>query len=125
MARPVAKAMAEHGPPGETILQRSALMQVLVNSSLTSEHITFILNSLNCCCHSPFQQEELNSSDCGWALLVTESDPHVLSCLLWTWLERLRVSDIAVFGISDQTSHVVENMSFSVLFFPSSTRSLS
>ncbi|XP_047428236.1 protein tyrosine phosphatase domain-containing protein 1 [Mugil cephalus] len=61
MARPVAKAMAEQGPPGETILQRSALMQ-----------------------------EELNSSDCGWALLVTESDPHVLSCLLWTWLERLR-----------------------------------
>ncbi|KAM3608544.1 uncharacterized protein V6R79_000791 [Siganus canaliculatus] len=61
VARVVAKAMAEHGPPGETILQRSALLQ-----------------------------EELNSSDCGWALLVTESDPHVLSCLLWTWLDRLR-----------------------------------
>uniref|UniRef100_A0A3P8RYT4 Protein tyrosine phosphatase domain-containing protein 1 n=1 Tax=Amphiprion percula TaxID=161767 RepID=A0A3P8RYT4_AMPPE len=61
MARPVAKAMAEQGPPGETILQRSALLQ-----------------------------EELNSSDCGWALLVTESDPQVLCCLLWTWLEKLR-----------------------------------
>ncbi|XP_038155865.1 protein tyrosine phosphatase domain-containing protein 1 [Cyprinodon tularosa] len=61
MARAVAKAMAEQGPPGETVLQRSALLQ-----------------------------EELNSSECGWALLVTESDPHVLSCLLWTWLERLR-----------------------------------
>lgn len=61
MARPVAKAMAEEGPPGETVLQRSALLQ-----------------------------EELNSSECGWALLVTESDPHVLCCLLWTWLERLR-----------------------------------
>ncbi|KAK2917940.1 hypothetical protein Q8A73_004686 [Channa argus] len=61
VARTVAKAMADQGPPGETILQRSALLQ-----------------------------EELNSSDCGWALLVTESDPHVLSCLLWTWLERLR-----------------------------------
>ncbi|XP_056243102.1 protein tyrosine phosphatase domain-containing protein 1 isoform X1 [Seriola aureovittata] len=60
-ARAVAKAMAEQGPPGETILQRSALLQ-----------------------------EELNSSDCGWALMVTESDPHVLSCLLWTWLEKLR-----------------------------------
>ncbi|KAM9754979.1 protein tyrosine phosphatase domain-containing protein 1 [Menidia menidia] len=61
MARPVAKAMAEYGPPGDTILQRSALLQ-----------------------------EELNSSDCGWALLVTESDPQVLCCLLWTWLEKLR-----------------------------------
>uniref|UniRef100_UPI0037E947E7 protein tyrosine phosphatase domain-containing protein 1 n=1 Tax=Semicossyphus pulcher TaxID=241346 RepID=UPI0037E947E7 len=61
VARAVAKAMADQAPPGETILQRSALLQ-----------------------------EELNSSDCGWALLVTESDPLVLSCLLWTWLERLR-----------------------------------
>ncbi|KAG8012589.1 Outer dense fiber protein 3-B [Nibea albiflora] len=53
--------MSDQGPPEETILQRSALLQ-----------------------------EELNSSDCGWALLVTESDPHVLSCLLWTWLDKLR-----------------------------------
>ncbi|KAM9352504.1 protein tyrosine phosphatase domain-containing protein 1 [Symphorus nematophorus] len=60
-ARAVAKAMADQGPPGETILQRSALLQ-----------------------------EELNSSDCGWALLVTETDPHVLTCLLWTWLDKLR-----------------------------------
>ncbi|XP_062277472.1 protein tyrosine phosphatase domain-containing protein 1 [Scomber scombrus] len=60
-ARVVAKAMADQGPPGETVLQRSALLQ-----------------------------EELNSSDCGWALVVTESDPEVLSCLLWTWLEKLR-----------------------------------
>ncbi|XP_034032556.1 protein tyrosine phosphatase domain-containing protein 1 isoform X2 [Thalassophryne amazonica] len=60
-ARAVAKAMADQGIPGEGILQRSALLQ-----------------------------EELNSSDCGWALLVTESDPHVLSCLLWTWLEKLK-----------------------------------
>ncbi|XP_004070108.1 protein tyrosine phosphatase domain-containing protein 1-like [Oryzias latipes] len=61
MARPVAKAMAEQGPPGQNILQRSALLQ-----------------------------EELNSSDCGWALLVTETDIHVLCCLLWTWLEKLK-----------------------------------
>ncbi|XP_055365747.1 protein tyrosine phosphatase domain-containing protein 1 [Betta splendens] len=61
VARAVAKAMAEPGPAGETTLQRSALLQ-----------------------------EELNSNDCGWALLVTESDPNVLSCLLWTWLERLK-----------------------------------
>ncbi|XP_024859426.1 protein tyrosine phosphatase domain-containing protein 1 isoform X2 [Kryptolebias marmoratus] len=61
MARLVAKALAERGPPEETFLQRSALLQ-----------------------------EELNSSDCGWSLLVTESDPHILSCLLWTWLEKLK-----------------------------------
>ncbi|XP_034542021.1 protein tyrosine phosphatase domain-containing protein 1 [Notolabrus celidotus] len=61
VARAVAKAMADQAPPGETTLQRSALLQ-----------------------------EELNSSDSSWALLVTESDPHVLSCLLWTWLDRLR-----------------------------------
>ncbi|KAF1386613.1 hypothetical protein PFLUV_G00096680 [Perca fluviatilis] len=61
VARAVANAMADFGPPGETILQRSALLQ-----------------------------EELNSSDCGWALLVTESDPQVLSCLLWTWLDKLK-----------------------------------
>ncbi|KAK7891469.1 hypothetical protein WMY93_023432 [Mugilogobius chulae] len=45
------------GPPGESILQRSSLLQ-----------------------------EELNSSECGWALLVTESDPHAqrhtVLCLL-------------------------------------------
>ncbi|XP_063731705.1 protein tyrosine phosphatase domain-containing protein 1 isoform X1 [Eleginops maclovinus] len=57
----VAKALADHCPPTENILQRSALLQ-----------------------------EELNSSDCGWALLLTESDPQVLSCLLWTWLEMLK-----------------------------------
>ncbi|XP_068169798.1 protein tyrosine phosphatase domain-containing protein 1 isoform X2 [Antennarius striatus] len=61
VARAVARAMADQGPPGETILQRSILLQ-----------------------------EELNMSDCGWALLVTELDPHVLSCLLWTWLDKLR-----------------------------------
>ncbi|XP_074489342.1 protein tyrosine phosphatase domain-containing protein 1 [Sebastes fasciatus] len=61
VARAVAKAMADPGPPGEAVLQRSALLQ-----------------------------EELNSSDCGWALLVTESDPQVLSCLLWTWLDKLK-----------------------------------
>ncbi|CAL8263082.1 unnamed protein product [Merluccius merluccius] len=60
-ARLVAKAMANQDPPGETALQRSALLQ-----------------------------EELNSSECGWTLLVTETDPHVLSCLLWSWLEKLK-----------------------------------
>ncbi|KAM9854363.1 protein tyrosine phosphatase domain-containing protein 1 [Aulostomus maculatus] len=61
VARVIAKAMADQGPPGEAILLRSALLQ-----------------------------EELNSSECGWALMVTESDPLVLTCLLWTWLEKLR-----------------------------------
>ncbi|XP_042268061.1 protein tyrosine phosphatase domain-containing protein 1 [Thunnus maccoyii] len=67
VARVVAKAMADQGPPGETVLQRSALLQ-----------------------------EELNSSDGGWALMVTESDPQVLSCLLWMWLERLREPVLSV-----------------------------
>ncbi|XP_077371893.1 protein tyrosine phosphatase domain-containing protein 1 isoform X2 [Festucalex cinctus] len=61
VARAIAKAMADQGPPEETVLQRSSLLQ-----------------------------EELNSSECGWALLVTETDPQVLTCLLWTWLEKLK-----------------------------------
>ncbi|XP_046889483.1 protein tyrosine phosphatase domain-containing protein 1 [Hypomesus transpacificus] len=61
VARAVAKAMADQNTPGEMVLQRAALIQ-----------------------------EELNSSECGWALLVTESDPQVLSCLLWAWLEKLK-----------------------------------
>ncbi|XP_055078652.1 protein tyrosine phosphatase domain-containing protein 1 isoform X2 [Periophthalmus magnuspinnatus] len=61
VSRAVAKALADPGPAGESVLQRSSLLQ-----------------------------EELNSSECGWALLVTECDPHVLSCLLWTWLEKLK-----------------------------------
>ncbi|KAM9807769.1 protein tyrosine phosphatase domain-containing protein 1 [Neosynchiropus ocellatus] len=60
-ARAIAKALAERSPAGEAVLQKSALLQ-----------------------------EELNSSDCGWALMVTESDPEVLTCLLWTWLEKLK-----------------------------------
>uniref|UniRef100_A0A8C5H4E9 Protein tyrosine phosphatase domain-containing protein 1 n=1 Tax=Gouania willdenowi TaxID=441366 RepID=A0A8C5H4E9_GOUWI len=66
-ARAVAKAMGEQGSPGETVTQRSALLQ-----------------------------GELNSSDCGWALLVTESDPDVLCCLLWTWLENLKEPVLSV-----------------------------
>ncbi|CAL1592168.1 unnamed protein product [Knipowitschia caucasica] len=61
VSRSVPKALAEPTPPGESVLQRCSLLQ-----------------------------EELNSSECGWALLLTESDPHVLSCLLWTWLHKLR-----------------------------------
>ncbi|XP_072769818.1 protein tyrosine phosphatase domain-containing protein 1-like isoform X4 [Nerophis lumbriciformis] len=64
VARAIAKAMADHAPPGEAVLQRSSLLQ-----------------------------EEMNSSHHGWALMVTESDPHVLACLLWTWLEKLKVSE--------------------------------
>ena len=86
----VAKALADHCPPEENILQRSALLQVR-NTGSKSPHLTFILSSDEYF-HPLFQQEELNSSDCGWALLLTESDPQVLSCLLWTWLERLKVS---------------------------------
>lgn len=61
MCGAVAMAMAEQDPPGEATLRKSATLQ-----------------------------EELNRSECGWAALAAESDLHVLSCLLWTWLEKLR-----------------------------------
>ncbi|XP_036375534.1 protein tyrosine phosphatase domain-containing protein 1 [Megalops cyprinoides] len=57
----VAKAMAEQDPPGDDILQRVFLLQ-----------------------------DELNGNECVWAILATELDPAVLSCLLWTWLEKLK-----------------------------------
>ncbi|KAM9502204.1 protein tyrosine phosphatase domain-containing protein 1 [Salvelinus alpinus] len=75
VARAVAKEMADLNPPGESILQRTALLQ-----------------------------EELNSSECAWALLVTESDPHVLSCLLWTWLEKLKEPVLSADDIERLTS---------------------
>lgn len=47
VARAVAKAMSDQGPPEETILQRSALLQVKKQKTygLTTEHITLILSS--------------------------------------------------------------------------------
>ncbi|XP_036845341.1 protein tyrosine phosphatase domain-containing protein 1 [Oncorhynchus mykiss] len=75
VARAVAKEMADLNPPGETVLQRTALLQ-----------------------------EELNSSECAWALLVTESDPHVLSCLLWTWLEKLKEPVLSADDVERLTS---------------------
>ncbi|XP_008294716.1 protein tyrosine phosphatase domain-containing protein 1 [Stegastes partitus] len=89
MARPVAKAMAEQRPPGELILQRSALLQ-----------------------------EELNSSDCGWALLVTESDPQVLCCLLWTWLEKLREPVLSAEDIEKLSAGASNRKTLSVLKKP-------
>ncbi|KAL7402092.1 hypothetical protein ABVT39_009420 [Epinephelus coioides] len=89
VARAIAKAMADHGPPGEIILQRSALLQ-----------------------------EELNSSDCGWALLVTESDPQVLSCLLWTWLDKLREPVLSAEDVDRLTSGANNRKPLSVLKKP-------
>ncbi|XP_075998688.1 protein tyrosine phosphatase domain-containing protein 1 [Genypterus blacodes] len=89
VARVVAKAMAELGPPGEGVLQRSALVQ-----------------------------EELNSSDYGWALLVTESDPHVLSCLLWTWLQKLRDPVLSAEDVERLCSEVNHQRPLSVLKKP-------
>ncbi|KPP68143.1 protein tyrosine phosphatase domain-containing protein 1-like, partial [Scleropages formosus] len=68
VSQAVARAMAEQDPPGEDTLQRAAALQFLC---------------------SPVQ-EELNGNECGWATLAMESNPGVLSCLLWTWLEKLR-----------------------------------
>ena len=36
-------------------------------------------------------QDELNTGDGAWMLLATEGDPHVLSLLLWDWLDQLKV----------------------------------
>lgn len=110
--------MADHGLRGETILQRSDLLQVKNSNTRNSNTRTFhilILTSeaTNLMLSTSLKQEELNSSDCGWALLVTESDPQVLSCLLWTWLEKLRVS--AEFFQIDGASLTLANMFLFVL----------
>ncbi|TRY56907.1 hypothetical protein DNTS_017067 [Danionella cerebrum] len=60
-SRAVAKALAQQRPPLDTVLRRAA-----------------------------FLQDELNLSDCGWAALVMETDPDVLSTLMWTWLDKLK-----------------------------------
>lgn len=39
----------------------------------------------------PIPQEELNISAYGWATLAMETDPKVLSALMWIWLEKLKV----------------------------------
>ncbi|XP_077049844.1 protein tyrosine phosphatase domain-containing protein 1 isoform X1 [Siphateles boraxobius] len=61
LSRAVAKAMAQQRPPMDTVLKRAASLQ-----------------------------DELNLSECGWVTLVMETDPDVLSTLLWTWLDRLK-----------------------------------
>ncbi|XP_034161330.1 protein tyrosine phosphatase domain-containing protein 1 [Pangasianodon hypophthalmus] len=60
-SRAVAKAMAQKEPTGSKVLQRAALLQ-----------------------------EELNICAYGWATLATETDPKVLSALMWIWLEKLK-----------------------------------
>ncbi|KAI4879990.1 hypothetical protein NFI96_029170 [Prochilodus magdalenae] len=60
-AKAVADAMAQQDPPGDKILQRAAQLQ-----------------------------DELNASAYGWAMLVMETDPKVLSALMWIWLEKLK-----------------------------------
>ncbi|XP_056138481.1 protein tyrosine phosphatase domain-containing protein 1 [Lampris incognitus] len=84
--RATARAMANQDPPEETVLQRSALLQ-----------------------------EELNSSCSGWALLVTESDPHVLSCLLWTWLEKLKEPILSAADVEKLTAEANHKNSLGVL----------
>ncbi|KAJ8245640.1 hypothetical protein GJAV_G00272900 [Gymnothorax javanicus] len=57
----VAKAMAEQEAPGAGIAERLTLLQ-----------------------------DELNSSECSWAVLAAEPDPAVLISLLWSWLDKLK-----------------------------------
>ncbi|TSK38347.1 Protein tyrosine phosphatase domain-containing protein 1 [Bagarius yarrelli] len=59
----VAQAMAQKEPTGSKVLQRATLLQ-----------------------------KELNSSAYGWATLATETNPKVLSALMWIWLENLKVT---------------------------------
>ncbi|XP_052386924.1 protein tyrosine phosphatase domain-containing protein 1-like [Carassius gibelio] len=61
LSRAVAEAMAQQRLPLDTVLRKAAVLQ-----------------------------EELNLSECGWATLVMETDPDVLSTLLWIWLEKLK-----------------------------------
>ncbi|KAL1257087.1 hypothetical protein QQF64_012632 [Cirrhinus molitorella] len=61
LSRAVAQAMAQQRPPLDTVLKKAADLQ-----------------------------DELNLSECGWATLVMEADPDVLSTLLWIWLDKLK-----------------------------------
>ncbi|XP_051726226.1 protein tyrosine phosphatase domain-containing protein 1 [Ctenopharyngodon idella] len=61
LPRAVAKAMAQQRPPVDTVLKRAAVLQ-----------------------------DKLNLSEYGWVTLVMETDPDVLSTLLWTWLDKLK-----------------------------------
>ncbi|XP_036441461.1 protein tyrosine phosphatase domain-containing protein 1 [Colossoma macropomum] len=60
-SRMVAEAMAQQDPPGDKILQKAAQLQ-----------------------------DELNVNAYGWAMLAMETDPKVLSTLMWTWFEKLK-----------------------------------
>ncbi|XP_066540379.1 protein tyrosine phosphatase domain-containing protein 1 [Hoplias malabaricus] len=60
-SREVAEAMALQDPPGDKILQRAAQLQ-----------------------------DELNVSAYGWTTLAMETDPKVLSTMMWIWLEKLK-----------------------------------
>lgn len=61
LSRAVAKALSQQRPPLDTVLKRAAVLQ-----------------------------DELNLSECGWATLGMETDPDVLSTLLWIWLDKLK-----------------------------------
>nr|XP_055029946.1 protein tyrosine phosphatase domain-containing protein 1 isoform X1 [Misgurnus anguillicaudatus] len=60
-SKAVAQAMAQQRPLSDRVLKRAELLQ-----------------------------NELNSNECGWALLVLEENPNVLSTLLWSWLDKLK-----------------------------------
>ncbi|KAA0715171.1 Protein tyrosine phosphatase domain-containing protein 1 [Triplophysa tibetana] len=61
LSKSVAQAMAQQRPLSDTVLKRAEVLQ-----------------------------DELNSNECGWALLVLEENPNVLSTLLWSWLDKLK-----------------------------------
>ncbi|XP_030646315.1 protein tyrosine phosphatase domain-containing protein 1 [Chanos chanos] len=61
VSKAIARAMAQQAPPNDRVLYRAAYLQ-----------------------------DELNEQECGWATLAMETDPKVLSYLLWAWLEKLK-----------------------------------
>ncbi|KAK2847887.1 hypothetical protein Q7C36_009569 [Tachysurus vachellii] len=74
-SRAVAKAMAQKEPTDCKIQERAAQLQ-----------------------------EELNISAYGWATLAMETEPKVLSALMWIWLEKLKDPVLSADDISKLTS---------------------
>lgn len=56
---------------------------------ISSEHVCEAFSIVSVLLTIP--QEELNISAYGWATLAMETEPKVLSTLMWIWLEKLKV----------------------------------
>ena len=104
--------------------QFQSLSQIGIFLSRLLSHFSFCLFvcffvSL-CPVHSCVLQRKLNSSNAGWEELKTESDPWVLTRLLWSWLDHLSVSSRDSNTFTHSHSHTkgpfifFDNMHFSI-----------